>query len=186
MSYFNGHINELGKVDENLLALLTTKVLANDHLWDIEDKKKLNKFTVFTATRHIIFQFPANLNCHTVSNYTHLWDEWKDVIEPVIDGVTGPYNFKLGKTARIILANLCPGGEIAIHIDQNPSAEVPHKIHVPIQTDELAEFFEEKSSYYLQRGFAYEVNNRIAHGVRNSSANDRIHLIFDYYDAAVS
>ena len=73
-----------------------------------------------------------------------------------------------------------------MHMDENPSAIVPHKIHVPIKTDELAEFIEEKSSYYLKRGFAYEVNNRIAHGVKNKSENERIHLIFDYYDAAVS
>ena len=85
-----------------------------------------------------------------------------------------------------MLANICPGGEIGLHIDQNSAADVPHKIHVPVQTDEFSEFIEEESSYYLRRGFAYEVNNKIAHGVKNNSVNDRIHLIFDYYDAAVN
>ena len=181
MCFFDGHIIDLGKVDEDALARLTAKVFASDYLFELE--KKPNKYPFFTATRHIIFQFPASLQDHTVSNYTPYWAEWKELIEPIINEVTGQYNFKLGRTARIMLANICAGGEIGMHIDQNPAADVPHKIHVPIKTDELAEFIEEKSTYYLQRGSAYEVNNKIAHGVKNNSKTERIHLIFDYYDA---
>ena len=113
-----------------------------------------------------------------------LWNDWKSVLKPIISDVTRSYNFKLGKTARVMLANIAPGGIIGKHIDQNTSADIPHKIHIPIQTDELAEFYEEDSSYYLQRGYAYEVNNKILHGVKNGSTKERIHLIFDYYDAA--
>ena len=182
MCFFNGHILDLGEVDENALALLTAKTFASDHLF--ESEKKPNKYPFYTATRHIIFQFPASLQDHTVSNYTHFWPEWKEVVEPIIYQITRQYDFKSGNTARIMLANICPGGEIGLHIDQNSAADVPHKIHVPIKTNELVEFIEEKSSYYLKRGSAYEVNNKIAHGVKNNSADDRIHLIFDYYDAA--
>lgn len=183
MCFFNGHILDLGKVDEGALARLTEKVLASDDLFELE--KKPNKYPFYAATRHIIFQFPASKQDHTVSNYTIYWPEWQALIEPIINEITGQYNFKLGKTARIMLANICAGGEIGLHIDQNAAADVPHKIHVPVKTDEFAEFIEEESTYYLKRGSAYEVNNKIAHGVKNKSANERIHLIFDYYDAAV-
>ena len=184
MCFFNGHILELGEINETALALLSAKAIASDHLF--ESEKKPNQYPFYTATRHIVFQFPASLQDHTVSNYTHFWPEWREVLEPIIDEVTGQYNFKSGKTARIMLANICAGGEIGMHIDLNPAADVPHKIHVPIKTDELAEFIEEESSYYLKRGFAYEVNNKIAHGVKNNSVNERIHLIFDYFDAAIN
>ena len=186
MCYFNGHINELGEVHEKKLNKLTKKILAHDHLWEEEDKKKPNKFQCFQTTRHIIFQYPTNLEDHTNSKYTELWKEWKPVLKPIITDVTKQYQFKLGKTARIMLANIMPGGVIGKHIDQNKSADVPHKIHVPIKTDSHAQFFEEDASYYLQRGYAYEVNNKILHGVKNDSTNERIHSIFDYYDSGNS
>lgn len=186
MCYFNGHVIDLGKVDEQALAVLTDKVLSNGHLWDVENEKKRNKLECLTETRHIIFQFPASLQNHAVSKYTPLWDEWKSVLEPVIDGITKLYPFEDGKTARIMLANIIPGGQIGKHVDEYPAADVPHKIHVPLKTDESVYFIEEDSAYYLQRGNAYEVNNKVMHGVMNKSENERIHLIFDYYDAAVS
>ncbi len=66
MCFFNGHILDLGKVDENALSLLTEKVLASDDLF--ESEKKQNKYPFYNATRHIIFQIPASLQDHTVSN----------------------------------------------------------------------------------------------------------------------
>lgn len=185
MCYFDGHIRMLGAVDEKALTALRDRILSNDHLWDIADYKKRNDLECFTTTRHIIFQFPVALKgSHTDSNYTDMWQEWKNVLVPVIEGVTRPYGFAQGNTARIMLANICPGGEIGKHIDEHASADVPHKMHVPIKTDESVYFIEEDSAYNLQYGFAYEVNNKIMHGVMNKSANERIHLIFDYYDAA--
>jgi len=183
MCFFNGHINELGNVNEKKLKKLAKKVLSHAHLWDEEDKKKPNKFECFKTTRHIIFQYPVDLSDHTKSKYLPLWKDWKSLLKPIINEVTRSYNFKQGKTARIMLANIMPGGVIGKHIDQNASADVPHKIHVPLQTDKLAKFYEEDSSYYLEYGYAYEVNNKILHGVKNESNNERIHLIFDYYEA---
>ena len=37
---------------------------------------------------------------------------------------------------------------------------------------------------YLPRGAAYEINNKLLHGGCNRSSIDRIHLIFDYFEAA--
>lgn len=48
-------------------------------------------------------------------------------------------------------------------------------------THPKVQFVLEDRSYFLERGKAYEVNNRIRHGVTNHSDIDRVHLIFDYY-----
>jgi len=102
----------------------------------------------------------------------------------LIKDVTSAYGYKKGKTARIILAKLYPGSDIGMHVDSYASADVPHKIHIPVQSNPHVRFMEEDSDYYLEPGYAYEVNNKILHGVRNKSAVERIHLIFDYYEAA--
>jgi len=187
MCYFDGHIRNLGEVSPPVLDSLTTKVLSQQtqQLWDIEDKNKPNRFQALKAAKHIVFQFPDDINLHTASSYKPLWDEWKGVLQPAIEDATRIYNFKKGKTARIMLANLQQGGTIMMHVDQNRSADVPHKIHIPIQTAEGAEFYEDKACYFLEKGCSYEVNNKIPHGVRNLSNVDRIHLIFDYYESAV-
>jgi hypothetical protein len=73
---------------------------------------------------------------------------------------------------------------VARHIDKSPSAEVPHKIHIPVVTNPDVRFLIDQGEYVLERGRAYEVNNRRPHEVRNNSGEDRLHLIFDYFDAA--
>jgi hypothetical protein len=82
-----------------------------------------------------------------------------------------------------MFAKLYAGCGIALHVDQNPSADIPHKIHIPLVTSPDIEFYEAKSTYHLGEGFAYEVNNKIPHGGMNKSSVDRIHLVFDYYPA---
>lgn len=183
MCFFDGDIRELGPVPANLIDKLTDKALNSKQIWDIENQNKPNKFQCFETTKHIVFKFPVNLQSHLVSNYNPLWESWKEYIEPIIDVVTKPYEYDGGRTCRIMLASVIPGGVIDMHIDHNSSADVPHKIHVPLQTTPEAYFFEGQNRYYLERGKAYEVNNKIPHGVRNESQQERIHLIFDYFNA---
>jgi hypothetical protein len=82
-----------------------------------------------------------------------------------------------------MLARLLAGKAIGAHVDGSPSAEVPHKIHVPLTTNHGVRFTIGDGEHHLERGRAYEVNNRRRHAVVNRGAEDRVHLIFDYYDA---
>ena len=83
---------------------------------------------------------------------------------------------------RIMLARMAPGGVIHPHRDENPAAKWPHKIHVPLTTNDDVTFFVDGVSYHLAEGEAVEVNNMGVHAVQNRGSTDRIHLIFEYYD----
>lgn len=40
------------------------------------------------------------------------------------------------------------------------------------------------ADFHLAAGYAWEVNNLVAHGVFNGGAQDRVHFIFEVFDGA--
>lgn len=189
MSYFSGQIKRLTKIDFGAIDALSNKMSDQTDLWEKWDALKPNRFGVFdSSTQHVVFKYPVDLNDHRVSITFPIWHEWQPLIQPLIDQAVTPYNYKRGAIARIMLAKLHPDYSIPFHIDSAPSAEVPHKIHIPLKTSEgVVMRFVEGQNHHLAVGEAYEVNNRIKHGVNNPTSHERIHLIFDYFDqAAVS
>lgn len=186
MSDFGGDVRDLGPVPGHLLSALESRLDEDPALWLRADRVKPNRFGAFDgSTLHIVFQYPVDLRSHRRSGYAELWEGWRTVIEPVVERATRWYGYENGRTARIMLARLLPGKTIDRHVDGSPSAKVPHKIHVPLRTDPEVRFLVEDRPYFLERGRAWEVNNRRHHEVRNGSERDRIHLIFDYFDAEV-
>lgn len=183
MCDFDGELRDLGEVPPDLLAPLDHRLVDAETVWVAADQSKPNRFSVFESTQHIVFQYPEDLRSHERSSYSPLWLEWTGVIAPLIGYVTRGYGYSHGRTARIMLARLRAGQTIARHVDRSPSAETPHKIHIPIATDDRVRFMIGDGDYELARGRAYEVNNRRPHEVVNGSASDRVHLIFDYFDA---
>lgn len=184
MCEFDGELRDLGSVPEPLLAALDDKIAENSNLWETEDAHKPNRFDAFReSTMHIILQFPLDFRSHRESRYSPLWPDWKNVIEPLIAHATSGYNYAAGRTARVMLAKLAAGRSVARHVDKSPSAEVPHKIHIPLLTHPAVRFVIDTGEYGLERGRAYEVNNRRPHEVHNRSEQDRVHLIFDYFNA---
>lgn len=191
MSDFNGKIRELGPVPAEMLNALKRKlqdsIRDNSDFWDSHDSKKPNKYTVFKeATQHIVFSFPTSLKSHEESCTFPIWQDWQSTLQPIIDHTTRFYGFKRGRSTRIMLAKLKPGGVIPKHIDLDKASKVPHKIHVPIFTNAHVEFWEGKEVFHLQEGLSYEVNNRIPHGGTNKGTADRIHLIFDYFPVTLA
>lgn len=184
MSYFDGHVRELGPVPEDLLAPLDQLLENSRDTFLVENAHKPNKFGDFEkSTQHIIFKFPVSLLDHTHSEFKPIWDKYRDAVQPIIDAVTPFYGYQNGRTCRIMLAKLKAGKQISKHVDGMASADVPHKIHVPLVTDPDVFFWAEDEAIHLPRGLAFEVNNKVQHGGCNKSSLDRIHLIFDYYDA---
>jgi aspartyl/asparaginyl beta-hydroxylase (cupin superfamily) len=96
---------------------------------------------------------------------------------------TAAYAYANGVFPRVMLARMAPGGEIKPHRDANAAAKWPHKIHVPLHTNERVTFYVDGVGYRLPEGEAAEVNNMGVHAVKNDGDTDRIHLIFEYYDA---
>jgi hypothetical protein len=173
-------IRRLGRID---IAPLKAAVAAiPEALWDAENAGKPNRFGALDATRHIIFRFVSNFRDWRDSYDRPLWAEWHPLLQPVLEAATAPYGYARGAFPRVMLARMAPGGVIHPHRDENPAAKWPHKIHVPIQTNEGVTFFVDGTPYRFEEGEAVEVNNMGVHAVENRGGSDRIHLIFEYYD----
>ena len=170
----------LGPVD---IEAVREEILAiPEAVWNQENAEKPNPFGSLDDTRHIVFRFVANFGDWRQSYDLPLWADWCDRIAPLLQQATAPYGYARGRFPRIMLARMAPGGVIHPHVDANPSARWPHKIHVPIQTNPQVRLYVEPEEYHFAPGHAYEINNMTRHAARNDGATDRIHLIFEYYD----
>jgi hypothetical protein len=173
-------IRRLGNVD---IAGLKEAVLAlPESVWQAENESKPNRFGALDATQHIIFRFVSNFIDWRQSYERPMWKEWRGLLEPVLAQATAAYGYEHGDFPRVMLARMAPGGVIHPHRDQNPAAKWPHKVHVPLQTNDEVIFFIDGTGYHLGEGEAVEVNNMGLHAVENRGTADRIHLIFEYYD----
>lgn len=175
-------VRHLGSVD---IAALREAVLSiPESTWDAEDADKPNRFGALDRTRHIVFRFVSGFDDWRESYDRPLWPQWRALLEPVMAQAVRPYGYAQGTFPRVMLARMAPGGVIKPHRDANPAAKWPHKIHVPIQTNDRVTFFVDGIGYRMPEGEAFEVNNMGVHAVENAGDSDRIHLIFEYYDPA--
>ena len=173
-------IRRLGEVD---ISRLREAVIAiPEAVWDMENANKPNRFGALDVTRHIIFRFVSNFSDWRRSDDKPLWAEWRPILEPVLAAATAEYGYARGAFPRVMLAKMAPGGVIHPHRDANPAAKWPHKIHVPIQTNENVTFYVDGTAYHFAAGEAIEVNNMGLHAVENRGSSDRVHLILEYYD----
>lgn len=174
-------VRQLGKVD--IGPLLAAVQAIPESVWDAENADKPNKFEALDRTRHIVFRFVDSTRDWRGSHDRPRWAEWRGLLEPVMAQAVRDYGYAHGVFPRVMLARMAPGGEIQPHIDANPAAKWPHKIHVPLLTNEKVGFRIGDTVHHFPVGEAVEVNNLGPHAVRNDGATDRIHLIFEYYDA---
>lgn len=173
-------VRKLGTVD---ITALKSRILAiSEDVWNLENKDKPNNFTELQKTKHIIFRFVDKMKDCTSYYDRPLWNDWKEVLQPVLDQAVAPYQYDFGEFSRIMLAKLGPSGEVAAHSDGDRAATFPHKIHVPIQTNDKVFFFANPDMHHFEEGYAYEVNNYGVHYAENGGEEDRIHLIFEYFN----
>lgn len=172
-------VRELGKVE---ITDLQKKVFdIAPEIWEKHNASKPNKFGVFNTTEHIVFRFIDDFRDHRQFHDRPLWNEWEQLIAPIMKMAVTPYGYEKGAHPRIMLAKLKAGSEIGRHIDGAPAAKFPHKIHVPISTNSDCFFKVGGQSFHMKEGEAYEVNNNDMHSAVNEGDTDRIHLIFEYY-----
>lgn len=174
-------IRRLGAVDIDRLKAAVLDI--PEAQWQAENADKPNRFEALDATAHIVFRFVSNMRDWRTSYARPLWDEWQPLLAPVLEAATADYGYVRGIYPRVMLARMPAGGVIQPHRDANPAAKWPHKIHVPIQTNEKVIFRIEGESHHIAEGEAAEVNNMGVHAVANGGDTPRIHLIFEYYDA---
>lgn len=173
-------VRPLGPVD--VAALREAVAALPEDLWDLENASKPNRFTALDSTRHIVLRFVSSAYDWRSFYERPLWNEWSHLLRPVLDQATAPYGYANGEFPRVMLARMAPGGIIHPHLDANPAAKWPHKIHIPLQTNDQVSFVIAGKAYHFAEGEAVEVNNMAAHAVENRGPTDRIHLIFEYFD----
>ncbi len=149
-------------------------------LWKSENEDKPNKFARLNDTRHIIFRY---VNADNVFDFHEfpLWDEWKDMLLPIMEQAAKSLGYENYCFPRAMLAWLPAGGEISRHSDGNASHYV-HKIHVPLITNPETIFHVGRQARHLPEGELVEVNNKRTHSVKNDGDQDRIHFIFECYN----
>lgn len=174
-------IRALGPVD--ITALRAGVLAIPDAIWAAENADKPNKFEVLDETCHIVFRF---IDCPRDWRRSHdrtAWSDWRGLVEPVLAQAVRDFRYARGVFPRVMLAKMPPGAVIRPHIDANPAAQWPHKIHVPVTTNDAVVSCFGGGEHHFATGEAIEVNNLGPHWVRNGGDTDRIHLIFEYYDA---
>ena len=174
-------IRKLGVVD--IVALQAAVRMIPAGVWAAENARKPNKFAVLDETRHIVFRFVDSPRDWRASHDRAAWPQWRGVLQPVLAQAVHGYGYARGVFPRVMLAWLPPGSMIQPHVDTNPAAKWPHKVHVPLSTNAGVACFFGGREHHFPPGEAVEVDNLGAHWVRNGGDTDRIHLVFEYYDA---
>ncbi len=172
---------DLGRVDVAALRAAVEEI--PEEVWQAENAAKPNRFGALDRTAHIIFRFVSDLKDWRQSYDKPVYTPaWRDLLAPVLAAATRDYGYARGSYPRIMLARMPAGGVIHPHRDANVAAKWPHKIHVPLTTNDKVMFYVDGVGRHLQVGEAVEVNNMGVHAVGNDGETDRIHLIFEYYD----
>ena len=174
-------VRQLGLVDID--ALRAAVLAIPEAVWEAENAAKPNPFAALDATQHIVFRFIDSPRDWRGSHDRAAWPQWRAVLEPVLAQATRDFGYARGVFPRVMLARMPAGGVIHPHIDANPAAKWPHKIHVPLLTNEAVTSFFGGEEHCFAQGEAVEVDNLGAHWVRNAGGSARVHLIFEYYDA---
>ncbi len=173
-------ITELGFI--NITELQSMCNQFGDRVWQQEDRVKENKFDIFHHTQHIIFRFIEGNRDPRIFYSNPIWAVWQNVLIPAMFVAVKSFQFTDAVFPKVMLAKLSPNSCIDEHIDANLATRYVHKIHIPLVTNSFVYYVQNGIQYHLSQGKAYELNNMQAHGVRNDSQQQRIHLIFEVYD----
>lgn len=167
---------DLGGIRDDILAI-------PDAVWAEQNARKPNRgYDSLDRTEHIVFRFIRDAgDCRHSVDYP-LWASWRERLEPLLQTAIRPYGYQRVQFPRVMLARMPAGSRIRRHRDANPAALWPHKIHIPISTNDKVLFYIEPEFHHLDVGQAYEVNNLGVHAVQNDGDGARIHLIFECYD----
>ncbi len=103
---------------------------------------------------------------------TH-WMNEVPYIKEIIDQLQCP-------KMSVRLLNLTSGAEVHAHSDRDLYYEQGEvRLHIPIFTNELVEFYLEEERMHMCEGECWYLNLAMMHRLHNKSNTDRIHLVID-------
>lgn len=154
----------------------------SQEVWESEHRNSpnYNRNGVLKDTRQITLKFSDKLKPPFTYFDMPIWEEWKSRLQPVMEKAIESYGYRNVLFPRVMFAKLPAHCSIAPHTDGGEPRSRPHKIHIPITTNDKVFFLHPPSTkYHLEVGKAYEVNNCRQHGAENLGDTDRIHFIFE-------
>jgi len=175
----------LGKFDIRELKQKVLKLAEEE--WDKKEDfdANYNKKLALDQTRHIIFKFADKREKPYIYSDLAAWEEWKDLLYPIMEKIVEPYGYENGFYPRAMLAKIPPGGFIRPHIDGIPPKVGGHKIHLVLETNADCYFYVVPERFHFAEGEAYEINNAAMHSVINNGTTNRIHFIFEYLNVDI-
>jgi hypothetical protein len=150
--------------------------------WVSENEGKPIKINNLTDTQHITFRYVDNFDDVFDFRDFPIWEEWKDTLLPIMEQAAASLGYTDFRFPRAMLAKLPAGSKILPHTDGKASHYI-HKIHVPLVTNAGTTFHVGDQAMHIPAGEMYEVNNKRVHAVENDGDFDRIHFIFECYNA---
>ena len=171
--FFDGTIQEIGKVPDEFLGVAIKKVgELNDH-WVTRKLQALNNSRVLK-----VISPTNNERIEPVYSQTLL-----EAFKPLIDLIIRP-----GEEIVYLDASLLPAKQkIDLHTDWAMMHIHSRRIHIPLITNDHVKmaFVKYDGSIRLEKmavGKIYEVNNCMPHAVQNNGDQDRIHILADLID----
>ena len=173
----------VGEINVDALAERVSRITPEE--WN---KWKQRQKSVHIQTRSVPFQW-----CHNILDYDPNKDDefneikvfrhyeaYKEEIDRIyayLDEIEGPAKMVTG-----FLVNLPSGAKIPDHVDK-PDFKIfqrTKRYHIPLITHPDVQFRHSGETWHLEKGKIYELNNIVgAHGVKNASPIDRIHILTD-------
>lgn len=180
-------VRVLCKVPEDLFAAFQDEVKSiNWNDLPFPDPRRLNPVFASCGTLHLrVHDVPAGVP-HTVAAISEVLDcidtrarKLFPVTNQVVDWILGTIGG--GKTGRIMVVNMNPGGKIPSHVDPGTYFRTYYRFHVPVQTQPEVTFTgpDGSKTYHMPLGYLCQLLNCNLHGVENNSSQQRIHLIAD-------
>lgn len=170
----------LGKF--NTAPLLAHLSQVPDDHWETSKSQtpNYNKKTLFLQkATHITLKFTDLRGQSAQIHYHRDWEIWQKVVLPVLEQVAQVYGYEQYFFPIIMVAKLPPKCPIIAHTDGTEFSHAPHKVHIPLCTNDETFFFIEGQRFHMEKGFAYEVDNIARHWVINNGDTERVHLIFE-------
>jgi hypothetical protein len=111
------------------------------------------------------------------SNYYKLnIESFLEEIKPIYESNCGD-----GYFIRVLLVKLKANSNILPHFDKGDSLENCNRTHIAIITNPKVTFTVGGETKHLKEGEIWEIDNTKKHSVDNSSNEDRVHLIMDWF-----
>jgi hypothetical protein len=179
--YFAGEYRLVTAVDVS--ALQADVDLLTEADWNADPSRQA-AFAPHRKTQSIGLIYDPDMR-HENPTVRPVYERFRQSVEPIMSVIADTFGVPKVEAGepyyiRAILVRLAARESIGTHRDFGPSLSRAHRIHVPIRTNEGAEFGIAGVIRHLPAGEAWEINNRVAHAVRNNTDEARVHLILDY------